>query len=63
MSVNDLLYPSSYVRADENNIPAWYEFLLNEELLSKHLSSDDPDPSACDLIKLFFEQASLSFHY
>ena len=58
MSMNDLLYPSSYVRADETNIPAWYEFLLNEQLLSKHLLSNDPHPSACNLIKQFFDQVS-----
>lgn len=58
MSMNDILYPSSYVRADINNIPTWYEFLLKDGLLIEHLSENDPEPSACMLIKQFFDQVS-----
>ena len=54
--MNDLLYPSSYVRNDDNKARAWYEFVLQEDLLSKHLTESDPEPSACSLIKQFFEQ-------
>ena len=59
MSMNDLLYPSTYVRAEDNNTPAWYEFLLDDKLLSTHLSQNDPEPSACSLIKQFFDQVKL----
>ena len=61
MSMNDILYPSSYVRADINNIPTWYEFLLKDGLLIKHLSEKDPEPSACSLIKQFFDQVLIFY--
>ncbi|XP_076815986.1 integrator complex subunit 8-like isoform X1 [Clavelina lepadiformis] len=57
MSMNNLLYPSTYFKAD-NNVPAWYEFLLKSELLAEHLSNPDPEPSGCSLIKQFFDQAN-----
>nr|CAB3266012.1 integrator complex subunit 8-like [Phallusia mammillata] len=58
MSMTDLLYPSSYVRADNNNAKAWFEFLLNPDLLVEHLNETDPEPSGCALIKQFYDQAN-----
>ncbi|XP_035680270.1 integrator complex subunit 8-like [Branchiostoma floridae] len=38
--------------------PAWFEFLLDPSLLSKHLSTESPDPSASQLIVQFLDQAT-----
>ena len=54
-SVNDLLYPTSYVKED-HDIPVWYEFLLKPDYLNEHLSQASPEPSGCDLIKDFLFQ-------
>jgi len=59
--MTDLLYPSSYVRAESNNVKAWYEFLLKPELLPEHLNEADPEPCGCCLIKLFFDQVCSNF--
>nr|XP_002119892.3 integrator complex subunit 8-like [Ciona intestinalis] len=58
MTLNNLLYPSTYVSAGNNTPPSWYEFLLKPDLMKQHLSEADPDPSASSLIKQFFEQAN-----
>ncbi|CAG5128876.1 unnamed protein product, partial [Candidula unifasciata] len=38
---------------------AWYEFLLNEKLLKEHLSQENPDPTPCQLIIQFLQQAEV----
>nr|XP_022337357.1 integrator complex subunit 8-like isoform X4 [Crassostrea virginica] len=42
-----------------SSLPAvsWFEFLLNEELLEKHLQKENPDPSPVQLIVQFLQQA------
>lgn len=42
-----------------SSLPAvsWFEFLLDEELLEKHLQKDNPDPSPVQLIVQFLQQA------
>lgn len=62
-SVNDLLYPKSYVKEDQHDIPVWYEFLLRPDYLDQHLSQTSPEPSGCDLIKDFFFQVNIKINY
>ncbi|XP_013078928.2 integrator complex subunit 8-like isoform X1 [Biomphalaria glabrata] len=38
---------------------AWFEFILNEKLLHEHLNSENPDPSPCQLIVQFLQQAEI----
>lgn len=38
----------------------WFEFLLNPSLLEKHLSQENPDPSACELIIQFLANSGAS---
>ncbi|XP_061162526.1 integrator complex subunit 8-like isoform X1 [Saccostrea echinata] len=42
-----------------SSLPAvsWFEFLLNEDLLEKHLHQENPDPSPVQLIVQFLQQA------
>ena len=49
---------------DKDRATSWYEFLLDPKQLQKHLdklkSGVAKNPSANDLIKLFFKQSSVS---
>lgn len=47
----DRLRPGTVPLAPETIL--WFEFLLDPELLEKHLSKPNPDPSATDLIIKF----------
>lgn len=38
---------------------SWFEFILNEKLLKEHLSQENPDPSPCQLIIQFLQQAEV----
>ncbi|XP_059163560.1 integrator complex subunit 8-like [Physella acuta] len=38
---------------------AWFEFILNEKLLKEHLSQENPDPTPCQLIIQFLQQAEI----
>uniref|UniRef100_A0A182JBU6 INTS8 TPR repeats domain-containing protein n=1 Tax=Anopheles atroparvus TaxID=41427 RepID=A0A182JBU6_ANOAO len=47
----DLLKPRTVPLSEETIL--WFEFLLKPSLLTKHLSTSNPDPSATDLITQF----------
>ncbi|PVD21213.1 hypothetical protein C0Q70_19382 [Pomacea canaliculata] len=38
---------------------SWFEFVLNENLLEEHLSKDNPEPAAVQLIIQFMQQAEV----
>ncbi|XP_053601838.1 integrator complex subunit 8 [Plodia interpunctella] len=47
----DLLRPGTVPISPDTIL--WFEFLLNQDLLKKHLSKPNPEPSHCDLIEEF----------
>ncbi|KAL3287790.1 hypothetical protein HHI36_002253 [Cryptolaemus montrouzieri] len=49
----DLLRPGTVPIAPETIL--WFEFLLDPELLHKHLQKPNPDPTPIDLITKFFD--------
>lgn len=54
--MNDIPFPNALVKPDNGETVVWYEFLLDQDRLPKHLASKDPEPSGTLLIKQFFEQ-------